>query len=251
MLIQWPDKFYHTSQDTLDKVDPGMLARAAILTATYAYFLANAGDKEVAWLAGELAAGFAAQCSVAGRAVVGGEDARPLRQRLEFLRDCRLADIASLDRLLDGTAAHLADDAREAARSRVAAELEASYSHYSSLGGGAAAAAVNPMSVTSGAGKVVRRSIRGPIGRREMFAGLTPALRKEWTDQANALLAGTGKDARAVLGMASTALFWMDGKRTLAEVAHLVTMESGWCDLAALQHLCSALAAQGLIAYSE
>ena len=36
MLIQWPDKFYHTSADTIDKVDPKMLYRVACLTATYA-----------------------------------------------------------------------------------------------------------------------------------------------------------------------------------------------------------------------
>jgi len=251
MLIQWPDKFYHTSQDTLDKVDPAMLARAAILTATYAYFLANAGDKEVAWLAGELAAGFAAQCSSVGRAVVSGEDARPLRQRLEFMRDCRLADLASLDRLLDGTAPQLARGAREAACRRVTAELEASYTHYSSISSGAAVPTAKPATSPAGAGRVARRTFRGPIGRREMFAGFSPAQRKDWTDQATALLAGTGKDLRAVLGMASTALFWMDGKRTQGEIAHLVTMESGWCDVAVLEHLCSALAAQGLISYLE
>ena len=50
MLIQWPDKFYHTSEDTIDKVDPQSLAVAATVAATYAYFLANAGQREAEWL---------------------------------------------------------------------------------------------------------------------------------------------------------------------------------------------------------
>lgn len=40
-LTQWPDKTYHTSQDTLDKIDPKMLERSALLTAAYAYTLAD------------------------------------------------------------------------------------------------------------------------------------------------------------------------------------------------------------------
>jgi len=50
MLIQWPDKFYHTSEDTLDKVDPQSLAVAATVAATYTYFLAHAGLPEAEWL---------------------------------------------------------------------------------------------------------------------------------------------------------------------------------------------------------
>lgn len=41
MLGQWPDKYYHTSTDTLDKVDPYILSRSAALAAGYAYSLAN------------------------------------------------------------------------------------------------------------------------------------------------------------------------------------------------------------------
>ena len=55
MMIQWPDKFYHTSADTIDKVDPEMLRKVALMTATYAYFIADAGAEEALWLASETA----------------------------------------------------------------------------------------------------------------------------------------------------------------------------------------------------
>jgi aminopeptidase-like protein len=54
MLIQWPDKFYHTNLDTLEKVDPKMLKRIGVIAATYTYFLANADEKETVWLANEM-----------------------------------------------------------------------------------------------------------------------------------------------------------------------------------------------------
>jgi hypothetical protein len=56
MLIQWPDKFYHTSADTIDKVDAMMLKRVGILTGVYTAFLASATYSDLVWLAGEMTA---------------------------------------------------------------------------------------------------------------------------------------------------------------------------------------------------
>ena len=47
MLGQWPDKFYHTSSDTLEMVDPYILSRSAALAAAYAYSLANLEPADV------------------------------------------------------------------------------------------------------------------------------------------------------------------------------------------------------------
>jgi hypothetical protein len=46
MLIQWPDRFYHSSYDTPDKSDPASLAVAVRCAATYAATLALAGERE-------------------------------------------------------------------------------------------------------------------------------------------------------------------------------------------------------------
>lgn len=47
MMGQWPDKYYHTSTDTLDRVDPYILSRSAALAAGYAYGLANLEPADV------------------------------------------------------------------------------------------------------------------------------------------------------------------------------------------------------------
>jgi len=52
MLIQWPDRFYHSSHDTPDQTDPRSLALAARCAATYAGFLAAAGPDQAEWLLG-------------------------------------------------------------------------------------------------------------------------------------------------------------------------------------------------------
>jgi aminopeptidase YwaD len=50
MLIQWPDRYYHSSHDTPDKCDPRSLALAVRCAATYAGFLAGLKSAERAWL---------------------------------------------------------------------------------------------------------------------------------------------------------------------------------------------------------
>lgn len=47
MLITWPDMYYHTSQDTPDKLDATQMKRAAVITAAGAYNIASA-DEEMA-----------------------------------------------------------------------------------------------------------------------------------------------------------------------------------------------------------
>ncbi|MFH0777882.1 MAG: DUF4910 domain-containing protein [Candidatus Eisenbacteria bacterium] len=53
-INQWPDKFYHTSLDTPDKVDPAMLKAAASIAGTFAGFVATASGREARWLGLEM-----------------------------------------------------------------------------------------------------------------------------------------------------------------------------------------------------
>ena len=50
MLIQWPDRYYHSSLDGPERCDPASLAHAARIGAVYAAFLAHADAPAVAWL---------------------------------------------------------------------------------------------------------------------------------------------------------------------------------------------------------
>jgi hypothetical protein len=55
MMIVWPDQWYHTSGDRVDKADPTQLKRVAIIGAAAAYTIASADDDMAIRLAGEIA----------------------------------------------------------------------------------------------------------------------------------------------------------------------------------------------------
>ena len=50
MLGQWPDKTYHTSADTLEVIDPFILAQSAAFAASFAYTLANLKPEQLPYL---------------------------------------------------------------------------------------------------------------------------------------------------------------------------------------------------------
>ena len=53
MMIVWPDQWYHTSGDRVDKSDPTQMKRASIIGAAAAYTIANADDNMAVKIAGE------------------------------------------------------------------------------------------------------------------------------------------------------------------------------------------------------
>jgi len=54
VLNTWPDKWYHTSEDRPDKIDPTQMKRAVIITAASAYTIAAADDALSVRIAGEI-----------------------------------------------------------------------------------------------------------------------------------------------------------------------------------------------------
>jgi aminopeptidase YwaD len=54
MMIAWPDQWYHTSGDHVDKADPTQLKRIAVIGAASAYTIATADDASAIKIAGEI-----------------------------------------------------------------------------------------------------------------------------------------------------------------------------------------------------
>ena len=55
MMIAWPDQWYHTSGDRVDKADPTQMKRAVIIAAAGGYTIASADDDMAVKIAGETA----------------------------------------------------------------------------------------------------------------------------------------------------------------------------------------------------
>jgi len=101
-IIGIPDRYYHSSMDTPDKVSPKTLDQIGLVLATYLYFLANSGPREAAWLAQESAAqamsAIAEEAGVHIRSLHKGDPKSVLGQaseRLAFLAERHGRAVAS------------------------------------------------------------------------------------------------------------------------------------------------------------
>lgn len=273
MIIQWPDRFYHTSLDTPDKVDPQILGRVAAAAATYVYFLAQANLTEASWLAGqvagelanELRTAIATDCEAAlaaagcpgpapakaggeaggASAVAGDLAARRSRfeRRVEFLRERKVADVLSLERLVE--------PARRAEFKRVADELagrlndEAAFARKHGLDLVRAAQerlGIDELPPPPAPGKadqearavVPRRLYRGPLHMDGWDVSLPP-------EERAAYAAFVWKKRELVRHLMVVAMYWMDGRRNLLEISDLVELETGQRDTGFLLEACRAL----------
>ncbi|MFN8502576.1 DUF4910 domain-containing protein [Kouleothrix sp.] len=228
MLIQWPDRFYHTTADTLDRVDPRSLARAAALAATYAYFVASAGPREVAWLAREMNYRFevrlARKLQSATTAALGGAAPHGPEwgARVAFRLDRQEAALESLRRL---DPAFDARPWREQARAVADAAWARARDALESW-----RVAERPALPEAEARLVPVRRFRGPIS-------LQPYLRRLPEAERAAARSTIRRHGEFMDLPADVALYWADGARTLGEILDLTELETDVRD------------AEGLLAY--
>jgi len=245
MLIQWPDRYWHTSADTVDKVDPKMLARAAVLAAAYAYWLATAELLEAFWLGQEMRTRFEARLARRAQEAIGeglsAETPAALAQawasllrQVGFWHDRYLAALASLTRL-SSAMEHLLEEfeehadravGREIGRAKAALMRKARASRWLAPTGDMEdllpyLPPEEPEAWQEQAARLIpRRLYRGPASLRVHLARLSPEDRLAWYRLAER----AGEGWRTVRWLAE---YWADGERTLKEIVDLVEMESG------------------------
>jgi aminopeptidase YwaD len=237
MLIQWPDKFWHTSEDTLDKVDPHMLAVLGGLATTYTYFVANAGQREVTWLGQEMLARFRARLAHAVQgaltdvlATKDGKDlaqgAAHLERKVEFAADRQREANRSLLRLApqeEGLVANLSREVDHAARMEVERAREVLLWHAQHLG----LDGIPPLPAREpdewerqGQAMLPSQVFRGPASPHLHAHRLTVQEKEKvhaWQKEHHRLYRALGVVAN----------YWVDGKRTVADIADLVELETG------------------------
>jgi aminopeptidase-like protein len=239
LLIQWPDKFYHTSADTLDKVDPTMLARAGTLATAYAFFVANAGEAEATWLAHEMQARFQVRLAQSmqtyitkmwdSKAPTVSKDAlEMLERRIAYTLARHKAALATLIRLWAGIdslikvlgeeAAHLVQIALDRGRRAAGDRIRAL---------GADGLSESPEEPDEWERKAAimtpGRLYRGPVALRAVMRKLSPEERAAWRKLVKSRQAG-GRT------LPTLAEYWADGRRSALEIIDLVEMESGMRD---------------------
>jgi len=239
MLIQWPDRFWHTTADTLGKVDPHMLHIVGSLATAYAYWLSTAREPEVSWLGLEMAARFRAdlgrEAQLRAEEVLTDPDEESAIQaalqwpaRASYLLQCQRAGLTTLLRLWP-EAGSLVEELEKRAESAVEAESARLRELIQERARGMPEAEdIAPLpSEEKAASMVVRRCYPGPLGLRGHLQKLSERDREAlWRLQQE-----HGAFIRTPLTLA---LYWCDGKRTLLEVADLVEQECGQRDMETL-----------------
>ena len=205
MLIQWPDRYYHSSHDTPDKCDPASLALAARCAATFAGFLATAGDDELSWLAGAVGRGSRR------RALAALDDADPARARAAEAVRARAAR-SSLQRLdlppgLAADAARPGDEEDRAGEPPKTAETRIE-------------PAAGPPAIAAPARSRIPTRPPGPLEMQRHLIEGHGALSREEREAFRRFEGG---------GTLALDLAWAacDGARTLDEIARLVWLETG------------------------
>jgi hypothetical protein len=256
MLIQWPDKFWHTSYDTMDKVDPAMLKRAAVVTATYAYFLASAGPAEATWVASETHSREKKLLLERFRGYVEKATSDPseaqkytreLKDQAAYWTDVAVRAVDSVKRLapnnevLENAVAGFVRDleAESKAQVRTAVQtintvLELSRSKTKPY----RKPQMRKLEKEADA-LVPTRLFRGPWSTRGWDTKLSQAEQDE--------LRRLDKKHPEGRGAATVAMYWTDGHRSLYDVSELVRMERGSTDLEYLVKLYRLLELMGLM----
>lgn len=241
MLIQWPDKYYHTSEDTMDKVDPQMLYRVGLLSGTYAYFLACLDEASAPFVLD--------LCS---------------RRHLERLQGLLCSGLQSIsqeiqpmrpqvDHLLAQTKRQLLSLSRFVADGQVAAQIESAYEYVTeitSLQWARYQALTQDLKVPAdsiqesvpvpGEDKIPSRKYPGPLSLRGHIEKLSLDAQAEY----EALNRTYGS---LIHRLGTHAVYWVDGTRTIGEISNLVLHELGQSNTALLVEYFTCLSATGLI----
>lgn len=239
MLIQWPDMFYHTSFDTIDKVDPQMLYRVGVMTAVYSYYIAQAGAQE-AWDIGlkilQVFSGEAQKSVVQRQQVIRAgldkghteEASQAIEQgfkHMDYLQWLKSEELKSLQRLADDFNP-LLSKLLTMLKDRHATLIQQwqTMVEVVTLGHEIPAFVETPNKWREQARQLIpSRLQRGPIGMRESMRKLSDKRRQEFQE----LSEQHGKAARL---LPTYIAYWMDGERSLAEIGNKIEHEVGNVD---------------------
>jgi len=267
----WPDRFYHSSHDTLEKVDPAEMEKVAWVVSQLAQVVANAGPSEVALLAREtLERGLCRLSQEANEALWAlhqippeEEEGQPYAGRmgarisqawdaLDYRLEVEKGAVASVQRLADGApeVAALIADCQTELEDKVAQLREQLLVTGESLAGAKVGEVAN---------------LRPELSEQEQEADrLVPV--RYWTGTLNVLYyppeaLGWEKTAwliehmtqnLGVFSMLGMAALWVDGKRSLLEIARRITLGTEMeVDLEVLLHYFRDLAEIGVVSLQE
>ncbi len=248
MFIQWPDKYYHTGEDSLEKVCPKILQLVGSMTAAYCYFIANAENADILWMAQEVFAKGKERLSSFSRQLVNNfskqaqeKDYKKLNATLKridplfnFRQDIELQALESIlklnnsnDKSLDEFIVDLKKEISDFSENEIQHTTKTIEKIAKNLGVKKETIEKKEKSELDLMGEKIipKRVYRG------MVTGLSM---NDLTDEDSKELKAINDEFPGLRAVISSSLFWIDGKRTISEIAALVNNDLGKTSIAYL-----------------
>jgi hypothetical protein len=241
MLIQWPDRYYHTSGDTPDKVSAEMLERVVVAGCCYAYTCALADVDQLVDLAaltgrllrkqaGEEMAGYAS--SAAGIWI-------DLEYKVDFMMEAARSSLDSIARLAPDSRKVAGRIAREKSAVVRSIKEEARLLTRPAGEGGRSRRAAERRKMKSLNRHRVRRLHPGPADSMPLMADVGRRRRKSYYTWLE-------KEPRA-RALQSHALYWADGRRSTGEIVKKVAATTGHSNADFIRYYFDLLAEAGVV----
>jgi hypothetical protein len=267
----WPDRFYHSSHDTLEKVDPAEMEKVAWVVSQLAQVVADAGPSEAALLARETLERGLRRLSQEGNESLWAlyqippedKEGKPHAERmggrihqaldaLDYQLEVEKGAVASVQRLADDApeVAALIAACQTELEDKVAQLREQLLATGESLAGAKARQAANLRPELSELEREADRlvPVRHWTGPLNVLYYLPEALGWEKT----AWLIEDMTRSLGVFTMLGMSSLWVDGKRSLLEIARRVALGTGMeVDLEVLLHYFRDLAETGIVSLQE
>jgi len=265
MIIHWPDLYYHTSLDTIDKVSAEELKRVVVMTSTYAYFFANAGYEECLWLANQVTTEAKTRLldTVQGELsqLMAEEDKsekperivkalKEVEERVSYVLNREIGALWSIDKIVPkkekrmskAYLRNLETDVKRLAKRDLERVRQAAKMYSKAKGYGELPVFKKPKmkkDEKTAAEMVPRRIYRGPISMDLALEKMTEESRVAYWK-----MMLKKKKLESTLDLA---VYWTDGVRSLLEISKLVKQEAGKVDLGFLIDYFRILSQYGLI----
>lgn len=244
MLGQWPDKHYHTSADTVERLDPFILHKSASLAAAFTYSMANLKPTDTLSVLGKaLEASTRSLSKIASEAIEEKKEAGETFERFEHFSHFHKESCRDIKRFfnteiykeeLEQTVedfCQLIDQQKERLfKSYLKITNQEAYQYL-------------PEEIPEEYSAIPQRKFKSPILRLEEFASHDPELLKackEYKDKQH-------KRVKNAYTLELLIQYYLDGKRSLYEIGKKVMIEAGEGDMEFVAAYVGVLGEMGLV----
>ncbi len=269
MFIQWPDRYYHTGEDTIEKVSPEIVHLIGSLTATYCYFLANAELPEILRVIREVATKGKERITKLSRKIIDElftniEEKKEKEQlvvttlesvdtKFNFRKNIELQALDTVKVLLSdkkeiAKAEELIDEMKKAIGTYVENEINQTKSTIKTI---SESMKIKPEQLAKkekdkhelrAEKTIAKKTITGPLSS----LNLGDLLYKDMVKMNK-----ISEEYKGMYPVISSALFWIDGKRTIAEVAKLVENDIGKTSISYILKMLEFYKVHGIVEFLE